>query len=200
MARRRRWRVRWRKDRFIVEVLHEGLQQDTGGALEDNIASRSAAPPFRMHFPTTTEAGPRRAGPAHRRPELSTAAAKKEARAFIAHYYEQVDVEDLQIRSVEDLYGAAMAHMGFARRSPAARPRSGCTTLTRRRAWVVEPAHGDRDRQRRHAVPGRFGDDGGEQAGLHVAHHQPPIFGTQRDKGGSSPRSARRPRKGRPNR
>ncbi|MCF8199295.1 MAG: NAD-glutamate dehydrogenase [Sulfuritalea sp.] len=38
-----------------------------------------------------------------------------EAKCFITHYYEQADPEDLQERSVEDLYGAAMAHLSFGR-------------------------------------------------------------------------------------
>ncbi len=38
-----------------------------------------------------------------------------EARAFIAQYYDLVDPEDLAARSAEDLYGAAMAHLAFAR-------------------------------------------------------------------------------------
>src|SRR5687768_17079480 len=42
--------------------------------------------------------------------------AAHEARAFIAQYYDQVDPEDLGSRDPEDLYGAAMAHLGFARR------------------------------------------------------------------------------------
>ncbi len=42
-------------------------------------------------------------------------ASAREARAFITHYYDQVDAEDLATRAVEDLYGAAMAHLGFAR-------------------------------------------------------------------------------------
>ena len=43
------------------------------------------------------------------------AAAAKEARAFIAQYYDNVDPEDLADRAPEDLYGAAMAHLSFAR-------------------------------------------------------------------------------------
>src|SRR5258706_2478205 len=34
---------------------------------------------------------------------------------FIRQYYRQVDVEDLQERSIDDLYGAALAHFHFAR-------------------------------------------------------------------------------------
>ncbi|MCF8200073.1 MAG: NAD-glutamate dehydrogenase, partial [Sulfuritalea sp.] len=38
-----------------------------------------------------------------------------EARNFITIYYAQIDPEDLLERSVEDLYGAAMAHLSFGR-------------------------------------------------------------------------------------
>jgi len=38
-------------------------------------------------------------------------AAAKEARAFITHYYDQVDPEDMANRDPEDLYGAALAHL-----------------------------------------------------------------------------------------
>jgi glutamate dehydrogenase len=41
--------------------------------------------------------------------------AARQARDFIAHYYHHVDAEDLTSRSPEDLYGAAMAHLAFAR-------------------------------------------------------------------------------------
>jgi glutamate dehydrogenase len=44
-----------------------------------------------------------------------SADAAREARAFIAHYYHHVDAEDLAVRDAEDLYGAAMAHLAFAR-------------------------------------------------------------------------------------
>jgi glutamate dehydrogenase len=49
--------------------------------------------------------------------------AAREAREFIACYYEQVDTEDLASRAVEDLYGAAMAHLGFARRFSPGNPK-----------------------------------------------------------------------------
>ena len=42
-------------------------------------------------------------------------AGEKEARAFISQYYDNVDPEDLADRAPEDLYGAAMAHLSFAR-------------------------------------------------------------------------------------
>jgi glutamate dehydrogenase len=47
--------------------------------------------------------------------------AAKQAREFLALYYDQVDAEDLGARAPDDLYGAAMAHLAFARRfSPGA--------------------------------------------------------------------------------
>jgi glutamate dehydrogenase len=52
-----------------------------------------------------------------------TGDAAREARTFIAHYYDQVDVEDLASRSVEDLYGAALAHLQFARRFASGMPK-----------------------------------------------------------------------------
>jgi glutamate dehydrogenase len=42
-------------------------------------------------------------------------AGAREARSFIAQYYDLVDAEDLAARDAEDLYGAAMAHLSFAR-------------------------------------------------------------------------------------
>ncbi len=50
-------------------------------------------------------------------------AAAKEARAFIAQYYDNVDPEDLADRAPEDLYGAAMAHYAFARRFASGMPK-----------------------------------------------------------------------------
>jgi glutamate dehydrogenase len=50
-------------------------------------------------------------------------AAAKQARDFLALYYDQVDVEDLDERAPEDLYGAAMAHLAFARRFATGAPK-----------------------------------------------------------------------------
>src|SRR5512142_3463418 len=50
-------------------------------------------------------------------------AAAREARAFIARYYEQVDVEDLAARSPADLCGAALAHLELARTFASGRPK-----------------------------------------------------------------------------
>ncbi len=52
-----------------------------------------------------------------------TGAAAKQAREFLALYYDQVDAEDLGARAPEDLYGAAMAHLAFARRFATGTPK-----------------------------------------------------------------------------
>ena len=51
------------------------------------------------------------------------AAAAKQAREFLALYYDQVDAEDLGARAPEDLYGAGMAHLAFARRFATGTPK-----------------------------------------------------------------------------
>lgn len=48
---------------------------------------------------------------------------KSEAQAFIRDYYEQMDAEDLFERSIEDLYGAAMAHLTYSRSFVGGRPK-----------------------------------------------------------------------------
>jgi glutamate dehydrogenase len=55
--------------------------------------------------------------------ERLAAEAAREARAFIARYYEQLDVEDLSARPAGDLYGCAMAHLAFARRFVSGKPK-----------------------------------------------------------------------------
>ena len=51
------------------------------------------------------------------------AAQAREARDFIARYYEMVDPEDLQARDPEDLFGAALAQLSFARRFTSGTPK-----------------------------------------------------------------------------
>src|SRR6478672_12983000 len=75
----------------------------------------SALPPRLMHFPTHEQKqalleqvlrmADQRLGPGP----------AKDARAFIALFYDNVDPEDLADRAPEDLYGAAMAQLSFAR-------------------------------------------------------------------------------------
>jgi glutamate dehydrogenase len=50
-------------------------------------------------------------------------AAAAEARAFLPLYYGQVDPGDLAARAPEDLYGAALSHLAFARTFTAGAPR-----------------------------------------------------------------------------
>ncbi|MBK9027662.1 MAG: NAD-glutamate dehydrogenase [Propionivibrio sp.] len=46
-----------------------------------------------------------------------------EAQTFIRVYYEQMDPEDLFSRSIEDLYGAAMAHLSYGRSFASGKPK-----------------------------------------------------------------------------
>ena len=92
---------------------------------------------------------------------------------FVAGYFGQVDPEDLAERALADLYGAALSHWNFAR---TARARPGARARVQpddRRARLAVDAHDHRDRQRRHAVPRRLGDDGGQPARAHAAPHRP---------------------------
>src|SRR3982750_4893982 len=54
---------------------------------------------------------------------LGSAPAREEARAFISLFYDNVDPEDLADRAPEDLYGAAMAELAFARAFAAGTPK-----------------------------------------------------------------------------
>src|SRR5471030_2699099 len=67
-----------------------------------------------MHFPTHEQKQALLEQVLRNADRLQPAAAK-EARAFIAQYYDNIDPEDLSDRAPEDLYGAAMAHLSFAR-------------------------------------------------------------------------------------
>jgi glutamate dehydrogenase len=108
----------------------------------------------------------------------------KEARAFIAHYYDQVDVEDLASRAAEDLYGAAMAHLAFARRFSTGTPK----------IRVYNPRADEHGWSSPHTVIEIVNDDmpflvdsvtmevNRQGYTLHLFNH--PIFGTQRDKEG----------------
>ncbi len=68
-----------------------------------------------MHFPTHEQKQALLEQVLRIADQRQQAAAAKEARAFIAQYYDNVDPEDLADRAPEDLYGAAMAHLAFAR-------------------------------------------------------------------------------------
>ena len=69
-----------------------------------------------MHFPTHEQKQALLEPVLRIAEQRLTGAAAQEARAFIPSYFEHLDLEDLSTRAPEDLYGAAMAHLGFARR------------------------------------------------------------------------------------
>src|SRR5690606_35281387 len=103
-------------------VRGNGVVTVVSPALEDNRGLPGRFP-IPMHFPTheqkqaLLEQVMRLAG------ERQKGAAGNDARAFIAAYYDQVDPEDLASRNPEDLYGAAMAHLQFARRFDSGMPK-----------------------------------------------------------------------------
>ena len=68
-----------------------------------------------MHFPSHEQKQAILAQVLRIADQKLSGAAAAEARAFITQYYDQVDAEDLAARTPEDLYGAAIAHLAFAR-------------------------------------------------------------------------------------
>ena len=68
-----------------------------------------------MHFPTHEQKQGLLEQVLRSADQRLPAVAAKEARSFIAQYYDNVDPEDLADRAPENLYGAAMAHLAFAR-------------------------------------------------------------------------------------
>src|SRR5205085_5382860 len=74
--------------------------------LEQNVA---------MHFPTHEQKQALLEQVLRLADQRLAAAQAKEAKAFIAHYYDNLDPEDLADRDPEDLFGAALAHLAFAR-------------------------------------------------------------------------------------
>src|ERR1700680_1165257 len=68
-----------------------------------------------MHFPTHEQKQALLEPVLRIADQRLAAPAAKEARAFISQYYDNVDPEDLADRAAEDLYGAAMAQLAFAR-------------------------------------------------------------------------------------
>jgi glutamate dehydrogenase len=76
-----------------------------------------------MHFPTHEQKQALLEQVMRLADQRLEARAAEEARAFIARYYEQVDIEDLASRAPEDLYGAAMAHLAFARQFASGTPK-----------------------------------------------------------------------------
>ncbi|HUP31267.1 MAG TPA: hypothetical protein VM122_13900, partial [Usitatibacter sp.] len=76
-----------------------------------------------MHFPTHEQKQALLEQVMRLADQRLPAAGAKEARAFIGQYYDQVDPEDLASRNPEDLYGAALAHLGFARQFASGTPK-----------------------------------------------------------------------------
>ncbi len=90
--------------------------------LEDNNAfTPPQSPP--MHFPTHEQKQALLEQVLRLADQRLAATASREAKAFISQYYDNVDPEDLADRAPEDLYGAAMAHLSFARGFAAGQPK-----------------------------------------------------------------------------
>src|SRR5215212_3108158 len=68
-----------------------------------------------MHFPTHEQKQALLEQVLRMADQRLAPAPAKEAREFISLYYDNVDPEDLADRAPEDLYGAAMAQLSFAR-------------------------------------------------------------------------------------
>jgi glutamate dehydrogenase len=113
--------------------------------------------------------------------ERLSAPAAREARAFIARYYEQVDIEDLAARAPEDLYGAAIAHLELARVFQSGPPKLRVYNPSREENGWASP----------HTVVEIVNDDmpflvdsvtmevNRQGCTLHLLDH--PLFGTRRD-------------------
>src|SRR4029079_3309720 len=76
-----------------------------------------------MHFPTHEQKQALLEPVLRIAEQRLTGAAAQEARAFIPSYFAQLDLEHLSTRAPEGLYGAAMAHLGFARRFSSGTPK-----------------------------------------------------------------------------
>ncbi|HXF79588.1 MAG TPA: NAD-glutamate dehydrogenase [Usitatibacter sp.] len=107
--------------------------------------------------------------------------AAKEARAFISHYYDNVDPEDLSDRAPEDLYGAAMAHFSFARTFATGQPKLRVyNPRTEEHGWssphtVIEIVNDDMP----FLVDSVTMEVNRQGCTLHLFNH--PIFSTKRD-------------------
>src|SRR5688572_7110926 len=111
--------------------------------------------------------------------------AEREARDFIALYYHHVDAEDLASREPEDLYGAAMAQLAFARQFVTGMPK----------LRVYNPRREEHGWSSPHTVIEMVNDDmpflvdsvtmevNRQGYTLHLLNH--PIFAAKRDKEGN---------------
>ena len=76
-----------------------------------------------MHFPTHEQKQAHLEQVMRFADQRLQAPAAKEAREFIARFYDQVDPEDLSSREPEDLYGAALQQLAFARQFASGTPK-----------------------------------------------------------------------------
>ncbi|QJR11388.1 NAD-specific glutamate dehydrogenase [Usitatibacter rugosus] len=138
-----------------------------------------------MHFPAHEQKQAILAQVLRLADQRLSGAAAKEARTFIAHYFDSVDAEDLSSRSVEDLYGAAMAHLQFARTFASGMPKIRVyNPRVEEHGWssphtVIEMVNDD--------MPFLVDSVGMEVNRLGYTQHLlvHPLFGTQRDKEGA---------------
>ena len=92
--------------------------------------------------------------------------------AFARSWFRQVDTDDLLERSPEDLCGALLSHWQWGTDAQArAGQGAGAEPGDRRGRLGLAPL-GGRDRQRRHAVPGRLDHRRGEPPGADAAPHR----------------------------
>src|SRR5262252_5660506 len=137
-----------------------------------------------MHFPTHEQKQALLEPVLRIADQRLAAGAAKEARAFISLYYDNVDPEDLADRAPEDLYGAAMAQLSFARAFSTGTPK----------LRVYNPKLEEHGWSSPHTVIEIVNDDmpflvdsvtmelNRQGYTLHLLNH--PIFGVKRDKEG----------------
>ena len=91
---------------------------------------------------------------------------------FARHFYRDVAPSDLLERDPLDLYGAALALFRFGQERRPGRAQAPRLQPAPGAAWLAVGAYDRRDRQRRHAVPGRQRQHGAEPArARHPPHH-----------------------------
>ena len=143
-----------------------------------------AVSPSRMHFPSQEQKQALLEKVMRIADQRLKAADAKQARAFIGHYYDQVDAEDLADRAAEDLYGAAMAHLSLARRFSSGTPRLRVyNPRADEHGWtspytVIEIVNDDMP----FLVDSVTMEVNRQGYTVHLLNH--PIFGTRRDKEG----------------
>ncbi|MEO7744394.1 MAG: NAD-glutamate dehydrogenase [Usitatibacter sp.] len=137
-----------------------------------------------MHFPTHEQKQALLEQVMRIADQRQSGAAAKEARAFIALYYEQIDPEDLASRNPEDFYGAAVAHLQFARQFASGTPKIRVyNPRAEEHGWtsphtVIEVVNDDMP----FLVDSVSMEVNRQGYTLHLLNH--PLFATQRDKEG----------------